>query len=331
MNTTADHSALIRATVYSEMLMENIHAGMLPDGLHRDVSDFPDGTSLQIPTIGDVVIHDLQEDKPAPLTKADSGYVTLNITEYQGTGWYFSDELKEDSYKAAQMDASIMQAANDALKRAYETKLLATFNGAQTAGSVNAFNRGAHRICASGGAGARTLTFADFVYLNLAFNKAELPEEGRILIVPAIAAASIESNFVSTAQVGYNIKWEGVAESGFVRGHRFVRNIMGFDVYVSERLPVLTAAETLDTTPASVITAPSASDVAEIGDIGCLALVAGNDNVTPLMGAWRRMPKMEGKREASLRRDEFYLSTRYGFGVQRPQSGAVVFVNPSTY
>lgn len=42
-NTTANTSALIRAQVYSEVILDEIVGGFLPEGLHRDVSDFKDG------------------------------------------------------------------------------------------------------------------------------------------------------------------------------------------------------------------------------------------------------------------------------------------------
>jgi len=35
------------------------------------------------------------------------------------------------------------------------------------------------------------------------------------------------------------------------------------------------------------------------------------------MGAWRRMPKVEGERNKDRARDEFVVRARYGFGIQR--------------
>lgn len=42
-----------------------------------------------------------------------------------------------------------------------------------------------------------------------------------------------------------------------------------------------------------------------------------DDNTKPIMGAWRRMPKVEGERNKDLRRDEFVTSSRWGLGAQR--------------
>ena len=49
-NNTSNTSALRRASVYSDIILDEIKDDFLPGGLHRDVSDFGDGTQLQIPT-----------------------------------------------------------------------------------------------------------------------------------------------------------------------------------------------------------------------------------------------------------------------------------------
>lgn len=48
-NTTSNQSPLIKGQVFSDLMMEQIHEGFLPDGLHRNVSEFGDGSVLYIP------------------------------------------------------------------------------------------------------------------------------------------------------------------------------------------------------------------------------------------------------------------------------------------
>ena len=95
-NTTSNTSALIRAQVYSDIILEEIEDQFLPEGLHRDVSDFGDGETLYVPTFGEVVLRDLTEDVDTPLDAMDSGQVSLTITEHVGSGVYMTDKLREE-------------------------------------------------------------------------------------------------------------------------------------------------------------------------------------------------------------------------------------------
>jgi hypothetical protein len=77
--------------VYSQIVLDIIEDGsFLPEGMSRDVSDFPDGSVLKIPTFGDVIIKDLVEDQDTPLNTVDTGEITLEITEHQGGGTYIT-------------------------------------------------------------------------------------------------------------------------------------------------------------------------------------------------------------------------------------------------
>lgn len=42
-NTTDNSTALRRAEVYSDLILDTLKDGFLPEGIHRDVSDFQDG------------------------------------------------------------------------------------------------------------------------------------------------------------------------------------------------------------------------------------------------------------------------------------------------
>src|SRR5699024_10053123 len=97
-NTTQNTSAIIKAQVYSDVILEQLKDGFLPDGLFRNVTDFGNGDTLFIPTIGETVIHDYTEDTAAKYDPVDTGQVTLSITEYKQAGTYVTDKLKQDAY-----------------------------------------------------------------------------------------------------------------------------------------------------------------------------------------------------------------------------------------
>ena len=76
-----------------------------------------------------------------------------------------------------------------------------------------------------------------------------------------------------------NPRWEGLIETGIGSGMRFIKNIFGFDFYVSNYLP--TANETITITTAS-------------GKANIFFSAAGGD-LSPFMGAIRQMPNVYGE------------------------------------
>lgn len=322
-NVRANTPAIRRAEVYSSVILDEIKDGLLPTGLHRDVSDFGDGDTLFITTFGEVVLRDLTEGQDTPIDAVDTGRITLTITEHKGAGAALTDELKEDSHQAAQFDAMIVPKMLRAISEAYETDLLNAGQSRQIAANTNNINNYAHRFVASGvdgsNNGVRTLTLDDIIYIKLAFDKANLPSQGRIMIVDPIVEATLNS-LTNLVNVSNNPHFEGMVETGFGRDMKFIKNIFGIDFYISNRLPRLSATEVLDTTAGNTVQAPVGNATAQVGDIVNQAWCIADDMTTPVMGAWRRMPRVEGDRDVSKRRDEFYCSARWGFGLQRPQS-----------
>jgi len=80
-NTTANTKPLIKAQVYSDIILETLQGDFLSTDISRDVSDFGDGETLYIPTMGETVIFDYNEDEPAKYAPIDTGQVTLTINQ----------------------------------------------------------------------------------------------------------------------------------------------------------------------------------------------------------------------------------------------------------
>ena len=320
-NVTGNQTPLIKAQVYSEIMLEQLVAGFLPDVMYRDVSDFGDGDTLNIPTLGETVIRDYTEDTDVVFDAIDSGSVTLTITDYVSGASYITDKLKDDAYKAAQLEAAIPKQHLRLIKERFETAQLAALNTAQTAASpnnVNGFNR---RWVASSGSTNGVFTLDDLIYLKLSFDEGNVPEEGRILVVPPVVEASINKQIAGQAY-SYNPEFKGIFESGMARMGRFLRSIFGFDIYVSTRVPYKTASEQ--------VAGWSGTDTLTTSRI-CLALCIGDDMTTPLMGAMRRAPSTEGSRNATKKRDEYSTTARWGFGAQRTDTLACILVSPTVY
>jgi len=326
-NNIGNTDPAVRAVVHSEMMLEVLQDDFLPDMLMRDVSDFGDGTQLQIPTIGEMTLFDLEEGQPTPTSAIDTGSITLNITEHKGVAGYITDELKEDGYKAAAVEAAIVPQSLRAIKEAFETDMLATAvsssNSMVTLGNRNAINGFDHRWVA-GTTTAGILELSDFIYAKLAFDKANVPDEGRILLVDPIVEATINS-LANLVNVSNNPQFEGMVTTGFSKNRKFVKNIFGFDIWVSNRLPRITSGETIVGGP------QNSSTVAPASSVNNIFMSIADDNTTPFMGAQRRQARVEGFRNVSERRDEFHSTARWGFGLQRAESLISVITDATAY
>ena len=108
-----------------------------------------------------------------------------------------------------------------------------------------------------------------------------------------------------------NPRWEGIIETGIGSGMRFIKNIFGFDFYVSNYLP--TANES--------ITITTASGKANI------FFSAASPDLLPFMGAFRQMPKVDGEYNKDKQREEYVTTARYGLKVYRPENLVVVLTD----
>jgi len=317
--TTSNTQAFINAQQYSNFILENLHDGMLPGTFYRNVSDFGSGSVLNIKTVGTRTIQDLAENVSVTYTPIDSNTITMVISEYVGDGLYVTDELREDGDQVEQLLAMSAQEQTRAIQEDFETKFLAQVAANQTANDRNVINSFEHRWVA--GAANNVMSLDDFRKMGVSFDKANVPGAGRIAIVDPVVGATIEANFTASAAMSYNPHFEGIITEGFARDHKFVRNVLGWDVYTSNRLPKTTAAETIaGSTFGSVAAIPA-------GAVQNQFMCVADDNCKPVMAAWRRMPKAEAGRNMELRRDEMTVSARFGFGKQREDTVGIILTS----
>ena len=309
---TTNTSAFIEAEQYSSFILHNLHDGLLGEQFYRNVSDFGAGTRLHIKTIGSVTIQDAAEDVPLIYNPIESGEVTLTITQYKGDAWYVTDDLKEDG---AQIDALMAQRAVEgtrAIQEVFETTFLATANAAQTNANPNTINGFAHRIASTEPNGVFSLS--QLIAMRLAFDKANVPADGRVFIVDPIVEATLNSLVTITHDV--TPFGERILRDGLASGQRFVQQIYGFDIIVSNRLPHGSFSDGTTTITNGVAN---------------IAMCVLDDQTKPIMVAWRRMPKTEGERNKDRRRNEFVTTARYGMGAQRVDTLGVIITAADKY
>jgi hypothetical protein len=82
MINTQTNRSFIEAEVQSQFILRNLHDGLLPAAFYRDVGDFSNGETLNIPTIGEAKVQEVSEDAPLVYNPIESGNVQLVITDY---------------------------------------------------------------------------------------------------------------------------------------------------------------------------------------------------------------------------------------------------------
>lgn len=275
---------------------------MLPGSFWRNVSDFGSGTTLNIKTIGSVTVQDGAEDVAFAYSPIESGTVTMTITDYVGDAWYVTDELREDGAQVEALMAGRSAESTRAIQEVFESRFLAKCNSLQTDANANLVNGFAHRIASTVATSGseNTLALSDIVKMKLAFDKANVPTAGRVAILDPVTAATLDKLVTISSTI--TPFGEKMLQSGFARDHSYLMNLYGFDIITSNRLPKGTFSD--GTTSVS-------------GAVANVFMSIADDNTKPVMGAWRRMPRVEGERNKDLRRDEFVTSCRWGFGGQR--------------
>lgn len=324
MQNTTNTQAFIEAQQYSQFILNNMHDGLLPGQFYRDVSDFPAGTTLNIKTVGAATVQDVREERALTYLPIDTGTITMAITDYVGDAWYVTDVLRQDGSQIEQLMAMRAMESTRALQEDFETKYLRTAGiTAQTAASGNQINGFDHRwVADAAGDNSFKIALSDFVDMKLSFDKANVPQGGRIALVDPVVEATL-NKLAANFSVDRNPKFQALLEEGFVREHKFLFNIFGWDIWTSNRLARLGAAE--------AITHNSVAKTAPVGAVANLFMSVLDDTTKPIMACWRQRPHVEGGRNKDLKRDEFNSTARFGFGRQRLETLGVVLTSAVNY
>lgn len=298
LSGTPDH--LNRSNVWSSQLKDILEEELMATKYVRWLSEFPDGDTFNIPSIGAANVDDYTEDQDVKFRAMDTGNFTFTITEYLSAGTYITNKAKQDGFYMNELVASFIPKQNRAIMERLETDILALQSG-QTASNVNAINGANHRFVGTGT--NETMAAADFARARYALQKANVPMTNLIAIVdPSVEYAfNTKENLVNLSM---NPRWEGIVSTGSTTGMKFLYNIYGFDVYTSNFL----------------------ADANET--IGALTTAAGKVNmffsaapdVVPFIGAWRQMPKVDSEYNKDRQREEFVTTARYGVKLFRPEN-----------
>ena len=314
--TSTSNASFIEAQQYSNFILQNLHDGLLPASFYRNVTDFGNGDTLNIKTVGSATIQEITENEDITYNPIESGNVTLQITDYIGDGFYVTDVMRQDGSQVEQLLAMRAAEGTRAIQETFESRFFQTLYAVQTDGATNAINGFAHRMVGSGT--TETMTEADLIDMRLSFDKANVPMNGRVAIVDPVVAATLQKNI----QLVNNVNAQGplfqqLVKDGFDRDHKFVTDIHGWSIWTSNRLPVVASG------------AGDGSASLSGAGVANIFMCVADDQCKPGMVAWRQTPSTETDRDISKGRDEFVTKTRWGDGVQRLDSLGIILTDGS--
>lgn len=273
---------------------------------------FPDGDTLNIPSIGQAEVIDYDEGQAVRYTAMDTGNFTFTINKYKSSATYITNKMKQDSFYMSRLVSSFVPKQHRALAKAMEVDVLNLGFAGQTASDLNNINGAPHRWVAAGT--NNVLVPQDFAKARYSLQKANVPMTNLVAIVdPSVEyQLSTLTNLVSLTN---NPKWEGVVREGASTGMKFLFNVYGFDVYVSQNLPS-GKTETINSRTVST------NGVANY-------FFSASSDVLPFVGNVRQPPKVDSEYNKDLQREEYVTTCRYGFKLYRPENLVTVLSDAS--
>jgi hypothetical protein len=302
---TNDH--LIRSNLWSSQIKEVLEDELFAMRYVDMITDFPDGDTFNIPSIGQAEVGDYAEGEAVTYTAMDTGNFTFTITDYKSSATYITNKMKQDSYYMDRLVSSFVPKMNRALMKVLEVAALAVGPAGQTAAATNEINGAQHRFI--GGGTNETMVVEDFAKALYALQKANVPCTNLVAIVDPSVEYQINT-MTQIANLSNNPRWEGIVSSGISTGMKFVKNIYGFDVYTSQNLKVNAGTEQIGS--------PTAA--AGVNNL----FFSATPDVLPFVGSIRQPPKVDSEYNKDLQRDEYVTTMRYGMKLFRPENLVVV-------
>jgi len=322
---------LQRNEIFSMQLKEMLRDELIAGQFVRQLSDIPSDsirTELKINSIGTLEVSDWNESVSLPGQRMDTGQFTFNIDEYKGVKVPFTDHFFETSFMANDVLSQTPVEMKRAMDEYYETKVMELAND-QTNNNANAINGAKHRFVGGGDGTSlptNALTLEDFSYARYALQKANVPMTGLVCVVGP-EQEHIINTLTNIVNVSNNPMWEGIITTGMgdMTGTRFLKNIYGFDIYVSNRLALTDADE------AALTTYDDTSVGDSTGYQANMFFSMASDMSKPFVGAWGRTPRMVSWRDEDIETEYHQLTGSFGLGLYRPESLVTVLTNPAAY
>lgn len=306
---TSEH--LIRSNLWSSQIKEVLLDELFGTKYVDMITDFPDGDTLNIPSIGQAEVLDYDEGQTVRYTAMDTGNFTFTINKYKSSATFITNKMKQDSFYMSRLLSAFVPKQSRSIMKAMEVDILALANAGQTASNLNNINGAPHRWVGRGA--SNTISVTDFARAKYSLQKANVPMTNLVAIVDPSVEYQL-STITNLSNISNNPRWEGIVNSGMSTGMKFIVNVYGFDVYTTVNLPN-SISETVNS-------------VAVTNGVANYFFSAAPD-VLPFVGNVRQSPKVDSEYNKDLQREEYVTTCRYGFKLFRPENIVTVLTDAS--
>jgi len=311
--TSQGNQHLIRTQLWSTQIKELLLDELNAMKFVRILGDFPDGYTINIPSIGEAETADFNENMAIKYNALDTGNFQFSFDQYKYSANAISEKFKRDSFYAQDVVAAFVPRQHRALMEAVETRIFAVANSGQTASNLNTINNASHRWVA-GGTG-QSLTIQDFAKAQYALQKANVPQTNLCAIVDPSVAYTLATQANMVNLMSPQQMWGDVARDGIVTGFKFRFNVFGFDIYVSNYLPG-SISETINS-------------VAVTNGVANYFFSATPGDTCPWIGAFRQQPTVYSEFNKDLQQTEYLTICEYGFKLYRPENMVIILTSTS--
>jgi len=304
---TTNTSYLTRTNIWSRTIKELLLDDLVAMKWVRILSDFPDGQTINIPSIGEATQADFVEGQAIKYIGMDTGNFTFSFDQYKYSANAISEKFKRDSFYSQDVIAAFVPRQHRVLMEGVETNILSKINSGQTASNTNTINTAWHRWVGQGTQNsAASLTLADLAAARYSLKKANVPIRDLVAIVDPSVIYSIQTQTNLVNLITPDPKWQRITADGGETGFKFEMNVYGFDFYSSNYLPAI-SSETISGTTVST------------GTCNYFFSAAPGDTL-PVVGAFRQMPTVYSEFNKDLQQEEYLTVTEYGFELYRPEN-----------
>lgn len=311
---TTNTNFLFRTNIWSRQIKELLLDELNAMKFVRIISDFPDGFTINIPSIGEAETADFTEGQAIKYNAMDTGNFTFSFDQYKYSANAISEKFKRDSFYSADVISAFVPRQHRALMEAVESRILAQVQGTggQTTGSTNVINLADHRWVGTGAGigGTQAISYQDFARARYALTKANVPLTNLVAIVDPSTAFTLETQTNMVSLLTPMPHGERIVQEGAVTGFKFRFNVYGFDIYESNYLPAI-ASETI-------------SSIATTNAVANYFFSAAGGDTMPWVGAFRQMPTVYSEFNKDLQQEEYLTIAEYGFKLYRPENMVTV-------
>ena len=305
---TVNNSSLVRTNVWANEIKDVLQEELMLDSHVRWITEFPDGDTLNIPTLSEMTVRNYSEGGQITLDDPTTGNFTLTIDKYYQAGFKIPEKFRHDSFYVQQAESNFVQKLTRALLEQKESDV-ANLQSGQTASNPNTINGIDHRFVATGA--ANVITLADLQKAKYGMDKSSVLRGNRRMFADPSVTYQLQqiSNVIQQDVYGGNAH---VKEG--MNGTAYVGRFAGFDLFESLFLDSGTAETITATAPnAGALTSVAAGSYANMG-VGEEAFI----------GAMRAMPDMDAWYDNNTRSDVYHVTMRYGVKLYRPESLVVI-------